>query len=236
MKNKIWLGVGLASLLLVGLAGGVGYWYYNSHKETVSFGAASQNAETSTNSTQQSANYQSQSGQSSLSVGSSSPSAKNLGQISQTGGLSNSTLGGSTPKQASNSSTSSGSQSIDPSTFTQYDKYKSETQSLFGDLSPGNGAALSSGQTAYVLYKGWLTNGQMFDQSRTGSDGKLQTFGFKVGSGQVIKGWDQGLIGMKVGGTRLLVVPPSVGYGPNGQGPIPGDAVLVFLVQLVDVK
>ncbi len=233
MKNKIWLGVGVGSFLLVLVAIGSGFWYYNGHKEKVSLGAASENVATDTQQ-QSSIGGSSASGQT-LGVSSQSSSAKNLGQISQTGGITNSTLGGSTPTQQKSSSSSS-SQTIDPSTFSQYDKYKNENQALFGDLAPGNGATLANGQTAQVLYKGWLTNGQMFDQSRTGADGKLQTFGFKVGAGQVIKGWDQGLIGMKVGGTRLLVIPPSVGYGASGQGPIPGDAVLVFLVQLVDAK
>lgn len=234
MKNKIWLGVGVGAFILVLTGIGGGYWYYQQQQDDVTLGAASISGSDETTSSQVAGNEQA-TGPQTLGVKTEAPTAKNLGQISQTGGLTNSTLGGSTPTQPSNNS-SSGSQTIDPATFSQYEKYKNENQALFGDLSQGNGATLANGQTAYVIYKGWLTNGQMFDQSRTGADGKLQAYSFKVGSGQVIRGWDQGLIGMKVGGTRLLVVPPSVGYGPTGQGPIPGNAVLVFAVQLVDVK
>ena len=95
MKNKIWLGVGVGSFLLVLVAIGSGFWYYNGHKEKVSLGAASENVATDTQQ-QSSIGGSSASGQT-LGVSSQSSSAKNLGQISQTGGITNSTLGGSTP-------------------------------------------------------------------------------------------------------------------------------------------
>lgn len=159
----------------------------------------------------------------------SSPSSGNLGQLSQpqSGG------GGS----GSSSSSSGSLPSVDPSSFGQYDKYKDYTQGvLLADMQTGSGTALSSGHQAIVYYKGWLTNGELFDESRTGSNGQLQPFTFTEGSHQVIPGWEDGLAGMKAGGTRLLVVPPSFGYGANGQGPIPGNAVLVFEVQLLSVQ
>jgi FKBP-type peptidyl-prolyl cis-trans isomerase FkpA len=160
---------------------------------------------------------------------SSTPSSGNLGQLSQ-------------PQNSGSGSSSTTSSpgnlpSVDPSTFAQYDKYKTYTQGvLLGDLRTGSGTALSSGHQAIVYYKGWLTNGQLFDQSRPGSDGQLQPFTFTLGQHQVISGWEDGLAGMKVGGTRLLVIPPAFGYGPDGQSPIPGNAVLVFEVQLLAVQ
>ncbi len=152
--------------------------------------------------------------------------ANNLGQlIPDSNGSNNST----------NSKKSTPSP-FDPATFSQYDKYKEDNAALFGEVQVGNGDELTMGKKAAVYYKGWLTDGRLFDMSRPGEDGKLQHFVFEMGARQVIPGWEQGLIGMKVGGTRLVIVPPAVGYGPAGQNPIPGNAVLVFQVQLVAVE
>lgn len=125
---------------------------------------------------------------------------------------------------------------FDPTTFAQYDKYKTSNGALFGDVQTGNGDTLTANKKAAVYYKGWLTNGKLFDQSQTDSKGQLQPFVFTEGAHQVISGWEQGLDGMKVGGTRLLIVPPSAGYGATGQGSIPPNAVLVFEVQLAAVQ
>jgi FKBP-type peptidyl-prolyl cis-trans isomerase len=125
---------------------------------------------------------------------------------------------------------------LDPATFAQYDKYKAGDKALFAELQTGTGAVLGTNQTATVAYKGWLTNGQLFDSSKLDSDGKLQAFSFTMGQHQVIAGWEQAMAGMKVGGVRLLIIPPAVGYGPDGQGPIPGNSVLVFQVQLLGVQ
>ena len=226
MENKYWYGVGGATVILIAVVVGVFFWQSSKDKEKVSFGAASLNvSDTQQNNSSPTLN------KGGISV-SSNASGQNLGQIAPTNNQSNSGAGGA----SSSSSGKSSSQTIDPSTFTQYEKYKNDNQALFGDLVVGTGATLGNGQTAAVAYRGWLTNGQMFDESKTGADGKIQAFSFKVGSGQVIPGWDQGLTGMKVGGARLVIVPPSVGYGASGQGPIPGNAVLVFQVQLLEVK
>jgi peptidylprolyl isomerase len=83
-----------------------------------------------------------------------------------------------------------------------------------------------------VHYVGTLQNGTEFDNSKK----RGQPFEFTVGAGQVIKGWDQGLVGMKVGGQRILVIPPDMAYGERGVGPIPGNATLVFSIELIDVK
>jgi FKBP-type peptidyl-prolyl cis-trans isomerase len=108
------------------------------------------------------------------------------------------------------------------------------------ELKPGTGAEVAAGQTAVVHYTGWLfadgapdNKGRKFDSSRDRND----PFAFRVGGGQVIKGWDQGVAGMKVGGERRLVIPPELGYGSRGAGGvIPGGATLVFDVELVSIR
>src|SRR6185436_16636639 len=100
------------------------------------------------------------------------------------------------------------------------------------DLVVGTGAAATSGQKVTVHYTGWLTNGTKFDSSKDRRD----PFVFSLGSGQVIKGWDQGVQGMKVGGKRKLTIPPEMGYGSRGAGGvIPPNATLVFEVELLGV-
>ncbi len=147
-------------------------------------------------------------------------------------------LDGSSRTQAGTAAgtSSSSNNTFDTSTFAQYEKYKDSQGALFGDAQVGNGAELTAGHKAAVYYKGWLTNGQLFDQSKPGSDGKLQAFVFTLGDHKVIPGLEQGLAGMKVGGVRLLIVPPAVGYGATGQGSIPPNATLIFQVQLAAVE
>ena len=115
------------------------------------------------------------------------------------------------------------------------------TKSLAGlqykDAKVGTGATAKVGQTAAVHYTGWLYNngekGKKFDSSRD----RGQPFEFPLGQGQVIKGWDEGVEGMKVGGKRTLVIPPELGYGARGAGGvIPPNAWLIFDVELVGVK
>jgi peptidylprolyl isomerase len=108
------------------------------------------------------------------------------------------------------------------------------------DLTPGNGAEIKSGQTALVHYTGWLydaaapeNKGKKFDSSVD----RNEPFDFPVGAGMVIKGWDEGVAGMKVGGKRRLVIPPEMGYGSRGAGGvIPPGATLVFDVELVEIR
>lgn len=94
----------------------------------------------------------------------------------------------------------------------------------------GTGATAEIGDRLVVHYVGRLTDGTTFDTSVGGSP-----YAFILGGGEVIPGWDQGLQGMKVGGKRTLIIPPDLAYGPQGYGPIPPDATLVFEVELVDI-
>ncbi len=97
----------------------------------------------------------------------------------------------------------------------------------------GSGAAPRVGQTVVVHYTGWLTNGTKFDSSVD----RNQPFTFPLGQGQVIKGWDEGVATMKIGGKRKLTIPPELGYGARGAGGvIPPNATLVFEVQLLGVQ
>ncbi len=92
----------------------------------------------------------------------------------------------------------------------------------------GTGVAVKSGDTVSVDYRGMFTNGTVFDESYK----RGQQFSFTVDGGMVIKGWDEGLLGMKVGEKRRLTVPSSLGYGPNDYGPIPGGSTLIFDIEL----
>jgi len=100
------------------------------------------------------------------------------------------------------------------------------------DLVVGKGQEAKSGDVVSVHYVGTLTDGKEFDQSRK----RGQPFSFPLGQGRVIKGWDQGVVGMKVGGKRKLTIPPSLGYGERGAGAIPPNSTLVFEVELLEIK
>jgi FKBP-type peptidyl-prolyl cis-trans isomerase len=100
------------------------------------------------------------------------------------------------------------------------------------DVSVGKGPAAKAGDKVKVHYTGTLTNGSEFDSSRK----RNQPFEFALGTGAVIKGWDQGVAGMKVGGKRKLTIPPSLGYGARGMGgSIPPNSTLLFDVELVEI-
>ena len=101
------------------------------------------------------------------------------------------------------------------------------------DTKVGAGASPQKGQTAVVHYTGWLVDGTKFDSSKDSG----QPFSFAVGRGEVIKGWDEGVATMKVGGTRKLVIPPDLGYGARGAGgAIPPNATLTFEVELLEIR
>lgn len=100
------------------------------------------------------------------------------------------------------------------------------------DLKTGSGAEALPGDTVAAHYSGQLENGLKFDSSYD----RGQPFVFALGAGQVIKGWDLGLIGMKPGGVRKLIIPPSLGYGNKSIGKIPPSSTLIFEVELIDIK
>ena len=109
------------------------------------------------------------------------------------------------------------------------------TQSATGlywqDLEVGSGDPIAAGATASVHYEGWLPNGTKFDSSRD----RNMPFVFQVGARMVIQGWDEGVVGMRVGGVRKLVIPPQLAYGVAGAPAIPSNATLVFDIELLEI-
>jgi FKBP-type peptidyl-prolyl cis-trans isomerase FkpA len=104
---------------------------------------------------------------------------------------------------------------------------------IIEELSVGAGDEARAGQTVSVHYTGWLTDGRKFDSSKDRND----PFEFPLGARHVIAGWDEGVQGMKVGGTRKLTIPPQLGYGARGAGGvIPPNATLVFEVELLGIR
>lgn len=99
------------------------------------------------------------------------------------------------------------------------------------DLVEGDGARADSGDVATVHYTGWLPTGMKFDSSLD----REEPFEVALGYGRVIDGWDQGVVGMRVGGERRLVIPPAMAYGEEGRGRIPSNSTLVFEIELLDV-
>jgi peptidylprolyl isomerase len=102
----------------------------------------------------------------------------------------------------------------------------------YRDITVGTGTTLASGQTVGMRYAGYFANGETFDSNQA----PAPAFSFPLGAGKVIRGWDEGIVGMKVGGRRQLIIPPSLGYGSNDYGPIPGNSVLVFTVDAISAQ
>lgn len=120
-----------------------------------------------------------------------------------------------------------GNKKIPTDTITQ------PTQELkIEDLKKGTGPAVKSGDTVSINYKGTLTDGTPFDSSYD----RGEPFETKIGVGEVIKGWDQGVVGMQVGGKRKLIIPPALAYGDQAAGTIPPNSTLVFEVELMGIK
>jgi len=113
------------------------------------------------------------------------------------------------------------------------DGVKTDSGLQYWDIKVGTGAEAKKGDHVKVHYTGWLTSGKKFDSSVDAG----RPFDFTIGQGQVIKGWEEGVAGMKVGGKRQLRIPPQLGYGERGYpGVIPGNATLIFDVELLGVK
>ena len=109
---------------------------------------------------------------------------------------------------------------------------KTPNGAYYRDIVVGTGAEVTSGQTVDVRYSGYLWTGTLFDSNLTNSD----PLTFQLGKGQVILGFDEALTGVRVGGKRQLIIPPSLGYGPYDYGPIPGNSILVFNVEVIAVR
>jgi peptidylprolyl isomerase len=131
-----------------------------------------------------------------------------------------------TPACTASSSADNFSESVTLTTTTDGLKY--------GDIIAGTGAVPKKGDNLTVHYTGWLTDGTVFDSSRKAGH---CPFSFVIGANppNVIPGWDEGVLTMHVGGKRRLVIPPELGYGASGQGPIPANATLIFDVELLAI-
>ncbi len=119
-----------------------------------------------------------------------------------------------------------------PSPTVSTDAKASSTGLVSTDETVGTGDVAEAGKTVSVNYVGTLSDGTKFDSSYD----RNQPFEFQLGAGQVIKGWDQGVVGMKVGGKRKLVIPPDLGYGDQANGKIPANSTLTFEIELLAVK
>ena len=123
------------------------------------------------------------------------------------------------------------SKSTDKSATTSTSSASTTNGLQVQDISQGSGPVAKAGDQLAVTYTGTLTNGTVFD-SNVGKD----PFTLTLGAGQVISGWDQGLVGMKAGGERKLTIPPSLGYGAQANGSIPANSTLIFDVKLVSIN
>ena len=113
------------------------------------------------------------------------------------------------------------------------DGVKTDSGLQYWEIRVGNGEVAKEGSHVRVHYSGWLTTGKKFDSSVD----RGQPFDFTIGNGEVIKGWEEGVAGMKVGGKRQLRIPPELGYGADGSPPdIPANATLIFDIQLLGVQ
>ena len=96
----------------------------------------------------------------------------------------------------------------------------------YEDIAEGSGEPAAAGNEVEVAYAGWLTDGTEFDSG---------AFSFTLGVGQVVRGFDEGVTGMKVGGIRRIIIPPALGYGSQGSGPVPPDAIMIFRIEVLAI-
>lgn len=118
-----------------------------------------------------------------------------------------------------------------PDQFNVYETHKDDKGAGYIEVQKGTGAVAEAGKKVAVNYKGWLTDGTLFDQSKEGAP-----ISFTLGNQEVIPGWESTIAGMLVGGKRRLIIPPAMGYGDTAQGPIPAGSMLIFDVELVSVQ
>jgi len=117
-------------------------------------------------------------------------------------------------------------------TPTKSPAYKMPDGLIYIDVKEGKGAPAQAGQVVEVHYTGWLVNGKKFDSSKD----RGQPFSFPLGARRVIKGWDEGVVGMKPGGVRKLIVPADLAYGNRAVGPIPPNSLLIFEVEFLAAR
>lgn len=221
-NKKILIGGLVAVAVIAGV--GVGVWLQFGNNKEVSVATATEVAGAMALNPQQNTSD-------TISLSPKSATQKDPNALSVNDGQSRSANLGSGSRQQS-SQTTTGNNAPSQENFGQYEQYKEKTEVYFGDMVVGNGPEAVKDKQLAVTYKGYLTNGQVFDQSRATNNGQLQPLLFTLGSGQLIPGFEQGVVGMKVGGTRRIIIPPSLGYGANAQGGIPANSVLVFDVTL----
>jgi FKBP-type peptidyl-prolyl cis-trans isomerase FkpA len=135
--------------------------------------------------------------------------------------------GGSTAPAIIESTTFASALGVDLSASTKADRGY-----YYRDIEVGTGSVVGTAHHLLVHYSGWFPDGTLFDSNQDPDD----PFTFDVGAGQVIVGWDLGVVGMRVGGTRQLIIPPGLGYGSADYGQIPGNSILVFNIQVVSLQ
>lgn len=96
----------------------------------------------------------------------------------------------------------------------------------YEDIAMGSGDPAAAGNEVEVAYTGWLTDGTTFDSG---------AFSFVLGAGQVVRGFDEGVTGMRVGGVRRIIIPPALGYGSRGSGPVPPDSIMIFRIEVLSI-
>ena len=153
--------------------------------------------------------------------------------FTQISGQKDAAIGNSSPAQPTTTVTQENNTPIKSNTMSEANAVTTASGLKYIELQEGTGATPQTGQTVEVHYIGTLENGTKFDSSRD----RGKPFSFKIGTGQVIKGWDEGLSTMKVGGRRQLIIPSELGYGARGAGGvIPPNSTLIFDVELISVK
>lgn len=221
-KKQIVITSVLISVAILALGGGAGYYLYFKD-DTTTLSSATQSSTTATLNPSEATT---------IPLGEKTTEPSKSGLTVDDGASNSSNLGSG----RTNTTTSSNSSGASAESFASYEQYKDKNEVFFGDIVEGNGAVAQKDAQLAVTYKGYLTNGQMFDQSRTGANGQLEPLLFQLGSGQLIPGFEQGVAGMKAGGSRRVIIPPSLGYGANAQNGIPANSVLVFDIQLLTVQ
>jgi FKBP-type peptidyl-prolyl cis-trans isomerase len=146
----------------------------------------------------------------------------------QSSGLSTGSANNSTSAEASDAS-SNGQTPPTTAELAAYDRYSTSQTAMYVDIQAGTGSTVAVGDTPVINYVGYLDDGKVFDDSYT----RGKAFSFVVGKHQVVTGLEEGIVGMKVGGIRRIIIPASVGYGSKAVGPVPANSLLIIDVSLV---